>query len=176
MLAWYFVLATSIPVPRETTADDFDDEWPLREPREVQSDRNIRFPKFAQEQLVGVEEDVMVHWNYDPDSDFVFLSREPARKSPYEYADWNKVQNPLGEWTSIRAPAKLPNRILEEFEVEGTHMVYLASGEMLTDENPSAWLISWTQFTKILPASGGDPEDIESAISKNPGFMPTSPF
>jgi hypothetical protein len=48
---------------------------------------------------------------------------------------------------------------------------------MLTDENPSAWLLSWTQFTSLLPEAGGrDPDDIEAAISRNPGFMPSSLF
>jgi len=163
-------------VPEKTTADDFDEEWPLREPREVQSDRNIRLPPLAQEQIVGVQEDVIIHWNYDPDSEFVFISREPARESPYEYADWNKVQNPTGEWTSIRAPAKLPDKSLENFEVEGNTVVYLASPEMLTDENPSAWLVSWNELTRLLPDAGKDTDDLEHALTKNPGFMPSSPF
>lgn len=161
---------------RKTTADEFDQKWPLREPREVQSDRNIRFPSLAQVQITGVEDDVTVYWNYDPDSGFVFISREPARKSPYEFADWNKVEDPTGEWTKIRAPAELPEKILEPFEVEGNYMVYLASREMLTDENPSAWLLSWPQVTRLLPDSNGDPEEIENAISQNPGFMRSSPF
>lgn len=161
---------------RKTTPDEFDEQWPLREPREVQSDRNIRFPSLAQEQITGVEEDVTVYWNYDPDSGFVFISRKPARKSPYEFADWNKVEDPTGKWTKIRAPAELPEEIRDPFEVEGTYMVYLASREMLTDENPSAWLVSWSQVTRLLPDGGGDPEEIEDAISQNPGFMPSSPF
>lgn len=162
---------------RKTTRGEFDEQWPLREPREVLSDRNIRFPSLAQEQITGVEEGVTVHWNYDPDSRFVFISKDPARKSPYEFADWNKVEDPTGEWTKIRAPAELPDDIREPFEVEGTYMVYLASREMLTDENPAAWLVSWSQVTRLLPESGNeDPEEIENVISRNPGFMPSSPF
>lgn len=163
-------------MPRKTTPEEFDEPWPLQEPREILGDRRLRFPSIAQEFIVGIEEDVIVHWNYDPDSRFVFLSQEPARKSPYEYADWNEVENPTGEHTYIRAPAKIPDRILEQFEVEGTYVIYLASPEMLTDENPSTWLLSWTQFTRLLPDATGDPEEIGTMISKNPGFMPTPPF
>lgn len=161
---------------RVTSATEFEEEWPLDAPREVLSDRNIRLPELAQQQLVGFEEDVMVHWNYDPDSEFVFISSDPARKAPYEYADWNKVQDPTGKWPSIRAPAKLPDRLLEAFEVEGTHMVYLASAEMLTDDNPSVWLIPWSQVKRLLPNTGDDPAELDAALSRNPGFMPSSPF
>lgn len=163
-------------MPSKTTPGEFDEAWPLQEPREILTDRRLRLPPLAQEYIVGFEEDVIVHWNYDPDSGSVFISQQPARKTPYEYADWNDVENPTGEHTYIRAPAKLPDRLLERFEVEGTHAVYLASPEMLTDENPSAWLLSWTQFTRLLPDAAGDPEEIETAISRNPGFMPSSPF
>ena len=162
---------------RKTTPDQFDTQWPLQEPREVLGDRRLRFPPLAQQQITGDDPEATVYWNYDPDSAFVFVSRDPRQKSAYEFADWNKLEQPQSEHTYIRAPAKLPDEILDRFEVKGTHVVYLASPEMLTDENPSAWLLSWTQFTSLLPEAGGrDPDDIEAAISRNPGFMPSSPF
>lgn len=164
-------------VQRKTTPDQFDEQWPLQEPRVVLSSRKVRFPPLAQQQITGDDPGATVYWNYDPNSAFVFVSREPRRKEPYEFADWNELENPQGDNTYIRAPAKLPDEILDRFEVKGTHIVYLASPEMLTDQNPSAWILSWAQFTSLLPdASGQDPDEIETAISRNPGFMPASPF
>ncbi|MGB9957551.1 hypothetical protein ACOZ4B_14340 [Haloferax prahovense] len=164
-------------VSRKQSADEFDEPWPLQEPREVLSNRKLRFPSMAQEYLVGFEDGVAVHWNYDVDSGFVFVSQAPAYKEGYTYADRNVVEEPMSEWPKIRAPAALPAQIRERFEIEGTYMVYLASPEMLTDENPSAWVLSWSQFTSLLPGAGGTgPDDVSTAISKNPGFMPSSPF
>lgn len=161
----------------KTSPEQFDDPWPLQEPREVLGDRKLRFPPLAQRQITGDDPDARAYWNYDPDSAFVFVSQEPRRKGTYEFADWNDLENPQGDNTYIRAPAELPDEILKRFDVAGTHMVYLASPEMLTDQNPSAWILSWTQFTSLLPgASGQDPDDIQPAISRNPGFMPSSPF
>lgn len=157
---------------------EWDGPWPLKEPREVLSDRRLRVPPLAQERIVGDGPAPQVAWNYDPSSDYVFISVEPARKSAYEFADYNSVEEPHSEWPKIRAPAALPDRILEQFEVKGTYMVYLASEEMLTDDNPSAWLLSWTQFTRMIPDDDGDirQDDVGSAVSQNPGFMPPSPF
>ncbi|MDB2253454.1 hypothetical protein PM033_17160 [Halorubrum ezzemoulense] len=161
----------------KTSPDQFDDRWPLREPREVLGDRKLRFPPLAQQQIAGEGPEATVYWNYDPDVAFVFISQDPPRKATYEFADWNEIENPQGNNTYIRAPAKLPDEILDRFKVEGTHMVYLASPEMLTDDNPSTWVLSWTQFTSLLPeADNRDPDKIETAISRNPGFLPSSPF
>lgn len=164
-------------VQRKTTPGQFNEQWPLHEPREVLSSRKVRFPPLAQQQITGDDPGATVYWNYDPKSAFVFVSREPRRKEPYEFADWNELENPQGDNTYVRAPAKLPEEILNRFEVKGTYVVYLASPEMLTDQNPSAWILSWTQFTSLLPgASGQESGEIETAISRNPGFMPSSPF
>ncbi|WP_435102514.1 hypothetical protein [Halarchaeum sp. P4] len=156
----------------------FDDAWPLQEPRPVQSNRRVQLPELAQEWIVDDGEDPIVHWNYDAGSNFVFISNAPAHKSDYRYADWNIVDGYPGENARIRAPGKLPDAAVERFEVEGTHVVFLASAEMLSDENPSAWVLSWTQFMRMFPEidDGGPDEDLGELVSRNPGFMPSSPF
>lgn len=160
---------------QKTSPDDFDETWPLKEPSEVKSDKKIRFPLLAQRQITGDDSGARVYWNYDPEDMFVFVSQTPARKSDYEFADWNDVENPQGENTYLRAPEELPDEVLDEFKVPGTHMIYLATPEMLTDDNPSAWVIPWTKVSRFLPEAGS-PEKIGTAISRNPGFMSPSPF
>ena len=160
---------------KKTNPDQFDEQWPLQEPREVKDDKNIRFPPLAQRQIVEDNLDPVVHWNYDPESNFIFISGEPRKKEPYEWVDRSAVDQPESDNTYIRAPERLPDNMLEPFKIPGTSVVYLASPEMLTDNNPSAWLLSWTQFTSFLPDVGSS-ADIGPAISRNPGFMPSSPF
>ncbi|QLC35122.1 hypothetical protein EFA46_012765 (plasmid) [Halarchaeum sp. CBA1220] len=144
----------------------------------MQSNRRVQLPALAQEYVVDDGEDAIVHWNYDAGSQFVFISRSPARKSEYRYADWNVVDGYPGENARIRAPGKLPDAVVERFEVEGTHVVFLASAEMLSDDNPSAWVLSWTQFMRMFPEidDEGPDEDVGELVSRNPGFMPSSPF
>jgi len=149
--------------------------WPLKEPREVLSDRKLRLPSIAEERIAGDGEAPRVAWNYDPDSQYVFISQTPARKKGYAFAKMTRVFDAGGEWPKVRAPNQLPDPIRERFEVPGIHMVYLASEEMLTDENPSAWILSWTQLMSILPNEDRD-DDVKSLITRNPGFMPSSPF
>lgn len=161
--------------PTEVGSIDGDTPWPLKEPREVLSKRKVKLPPLAEDRIAGDGETPRVAWNYDPDSGYVFISDNPARKSPYTFADMTEVYNPGDEYPKIRPPDKLPGSMKERFEVPGTFVVYLASEEMLIDENPSAWILSWTQLMRILPNDGGE-EEVESLIARNPGFMPSSPF
>ena len=160
---------------KKTSTDQFDEAWPLKIDHKVKENKTIPFPPLAQRQIVGNSSDPAVHWNYDPDSDVIFISKRPRKKEPYEWVDRSAVDQPESDNTYIRAPERLPDNMLEPFKIPGTSVVYLASPEMLTDNNPSAWLLSWTQFTSFLPDVGSS-ADIGPAISRNPGFMPSSPF
>lgn len=160
---------------QKTSPDEFDEEWPLKEPSEVKKNKKIQFPPLAQRQIAGDDLEQRVWWNYDPESMFAFVSQAPARESDYEVADWNDVENPQGENTYLRAPDELADEILDRFKVPGVNMIYLATAEMLTDDNPSAWVLPWTKVSLLLP-DAGNPEKIETAISRNPGFMSPSPF
>lgn len=161
----------------EAVEDDaLGEAWPLKEPREVLADRKLRFPPLAQRMISADHptKGASVYWNIEPDSEFVFVSRSPARKREYRFISRTTVENPDGEHTKIRAPSDLPENIRFKFEVKGSYMVYLASREMLTDDNPSAWIIPWTTFSKLLPGETESPEDVGGIISQNPGFLPTN--
>jgi len=169
------------PTKNDTDADestDTESEWPIKEPRKVLSQRKLRYPPVVQDAIAGDHpEGLSVYWNYDPQSDFVFISESPARKEPYQYAARNSIEDPDGEYTKIRARDELPDRILTKFELEGSYMVYLASQQMLTGDNPSAWILTWSQFTRMLPG-GVDPDDpdddsVNNMITNNPGFLPS---
>jgi|AntRauMinimDraft_4_1070384.scaffolds.fasta_scaffold00723_4 hypothetical protein len=159
----------------KTKGIDGDTPWPLKEPREMLSDRKVRLPSLAEDRIAGEGDAPRVAWNYDTDSGYVFISDTPARKAPYTFADMTKVFDAGGEYPKIRAPSELPAAVRDRFEVPGTFVVYLASEEMLTDENPSTWILSWTQLMRILPNDDQD-DEVESLIARNPGFMPPSPF
>jgi hypothetical protein len=153
-----------------------DEEWPLKEPREVLADRKIRFPPLAQRMISADHptKGTSVYWNIEPESEFVFISQSPARKDGYVFISRTTVENPDGEHTKIRAPNDLPENIRFKFEVTGSYMVYLASREMLLDDNPSAWIVPWTTFSKLLPGENTSPENVSGIVSRNPGFLPTS--
>jgi hypothetical protein len=155
---------------QKTSPEQFDDRWPLQEPEEVLGDKNLQFPPLAQRQITG-DGTARVCWNYHPDLSVVFVSQEARRKKPYEFADTNDLDN-NGDNTYIRAPDKLPDEILNRFRLKGTYMVYLASPEMLTDDNPSTWILSWKQFASLCGVPDQDPpEDIERIYDLNPGLI-----
>jgi hypothetical protein len=167
--------------PTEDTAADEespDDDWPIKEPREVLADRKLRYPPAVQEAIwADHPRGWSVYWNYDPDSDFVFISEAPARRENYQFIARNTIEDPDGEHTKIRAPKDLPARIRTKFELKGTYMVYLADRDMISDENPSAWILTWSQFTGMLPSQtesqNPDDDDVSRMITNNPGFLPS---
>lgn len=164
--------------PTEDEDADSGSNWPIKEPREVLADRRLRFPSNVQDAVAAEHpRGLSVYWNHDPDSNFVFISKSPARKGKYDYIARNKIEGPDGDNARIRAPQALPKVPLTKFELKGTYMVYLASHEMLDDENPSAWILTWSQFTSMLPGetAGTDPDDddVDQMITNNPGFLPS---
>jgi len=168
------------PTEDDTTEDEpADTGWPIKEPREVLSDRKLRYPPVIQEAICAEHvKGKSVYWNYDPNSDFVFISESPARKDKYRFAGRNTIEDPDGEHTKIRAPGDLPSKILTKFELKGTYMVYLASRDMINDENPSAWILTWSQFTGMLPNqtesnAPDEGDDVSQMITNNPGFLPS---
>jgi hypothetical protein len=171
------------PTEEKNEPTDEEDGWPIKEPREVLADRKLRYPPDVQE-VISAEhpEGPSVYWNYDTYSEFVFISESPATGDGYEYIARNTVEDPDGQYTKIRAPQALPTRIRQKFELKGTYMVYLATEEMIEDENPSAWILAWSQFTSLLPNQAGhgdddpDRDDVSRLITNNPGFFSPDSF
>jgi hypothetical protein len=171
------------PTEEGNESTDREDEWPIKEPREVLADRKLRYPSTVQKVIWAEHpEGPSVYWHYHTPSKFVFISESPATGDDYEYIARNTIEGPDGQYTKIRAPQAFPTGIRRKFELKGSYMVYLASEDMIEDENPSAWILTWSQFTSLLPSQSGhtdddpDKDDVSQLITNNPGFFSPDAF
>jgi len=158
-----------------------DRDWEYALQETVGSGRYVPVPEAVRE---SVERDhpldgPSVFWNYERNSGYVVLSAESLAESSYVGVGRYKVYGADGGGqTRIRPPDRLVEALPVEFR-EGDRVMYLAYGEMVADDNPTAYLLSTGQVLDLLPdgtatsAVGDGGDDIRRAILRAPGFLPT---
>lgn len=117
-----------------------------------------------------------VFWNVESNSEFIVLSTEPIFED-YEYIERNTIESFDVPSARVRAPKSLSDRLSSKF-YKGNRVFYVATSEMVFDDNPSTFLLEESELIALLPGieGGGEESEVFEAIMENPGFLPINPF
>jgi hypothetical protein len=160
-----------------TDEGDPEDEWPLASTCEVGKRNRIRAPEWLYEQIgtrasLHSEHKQKVKWGIEKNSSFVVLSEYDLRKPSFDHLTESIIHRNAqdsGTYFYLELPQAVRERTTKF--VEGTDVVYFARDEMVNDENSSAYLLTLSELTNLLPGVVRDGEDARQAIANNPGFF-----
>lgn len=152
-------------------------DWEISLQETVQSQRKISLPPVVKS-AVGFSHAIngpCVHLNYDRNANYIVLSSDPLQEPNYQDVDRYQIHG-IDELSDsggrIRLSDQLPDVVKTNY-FEGEEVFYLAYQQMLDNENPSVFLLSATQFLKLLPTgTQQEPDELEDSLMELPAFLP----